>query len=156
MKKKKKVAQSARPSLKCTDELIEKMGEYVLAGHWRTTCAVLCGISPTTYYDWMKKGKLDDKEFSQHRKFRRMVLSSEAKFRQKLDNSILDAAQKKAEFENDSKDLMKWAGYRFRKDYAEAKERRLQEQKEEERPFRSVSNEDLLSALRRLIEEKGS
>lgn len=55
----------ARPT-KLTPQLIEEISNWLKLGYYQEDAAVMVGISPSTYYEWMKRGekeieKMDDK-----------------------------------------------------------------------------------------------
>ena len=45
----------ARPS-KLTDEVQENICNWLKLGYYQEDAAIMAGISPSTYYEWMKKG----------------------------------------------------------------------------------------------------
>jgi transcriptional regulator with XRE-family HTH domain len=52
----------ARPT-KLTTELIEEISNWLKMGYYQEDAATMVGISPSTYYEWMKKGdKVTEKE----------------------------------------------------------------------------------------------
>ncbi len=52
----------ARPT-KLTYELIEEISNWLKMGYYQEDAATMVGISPSTYYEWMKKGdKATEKE----------------------------------------------------------------------------------------------
>ena len=46
----------ARPS-KLTDEVQENICNWLKLGYYQEDAAIMAGISPSTYYEWMKKGE---------------------------------------------------------------------------------------------------
>jgi len=53
----------ARPT-KLTYKLIEEISNWLKMGYYQEDAAVMVGISPSTYYDWMKKGEQSFEEMS--------------------------------------------------------------------------------------------
>ena len=49
----------ARPT-KLTPQLIEEISNWLKLGYYQEDAAVMAGISPSTFYDWLKKGAEED------------------------------------------------------------------------------------------------
>jgi predicted DNA-binding protein (UPF0251 family) len=50
------VFKMARPT-KLTPQLIEEISNWLKLGYYQEDAAVMVGISPSTYYEWMKRGE---------------------------------------------------------------------------------------------------
>lgn len=152
-KKKQRIVEPparAAPTLKCTDEFIERIGALLCEGNFRTTSAILCGIAASTFYEWMKNGKEDGPEYEQHRKFRRTVLESEAIFEHKAWAKAIVTAERKAEFENDPQHIFKVLKYRNRKRFGDNKETPTQSATPD-RPLANVSTDVLLECIMKTL-----
>lgn len=51
----------ARPS-KLTPEIQEQICNWLKLGYYQEDAAIMAGISPSTYYEWMKKGDEEGKQ----------------------------------------------------------------------------------------------
>lgn len=129
MAKKTKDGARMGPPSGCTKEMAHKVAALVKAGNWRTTAATLCDITNATYFRWMTNGKSEDPDLANYKYFRDAIIKAEAEFEEQFTSKIIEAAQKKADFENDPKHLMEWGKYRFRSHYGEAKKQKADEEK---------------------------
>ena len=78
--------KTGRPS-KLTPELLAEITKRIAEGDTPEDAAELTGIAPSTFYDWMVRGKSGDEPFGS---FRRAVTRALAEFRSNAVRTVLD------------------------------------------------------------------
>lgn len=76
--------------LKLNDEMIDKIAGIIASGNYVKTACDIVGISETTYYDWMQKGKAGKKPYA---KLSEAIKKAEAVAEAKRVQTILEASE---------------------------------------------------------------
>lgn len=101
-----------RPS-KLTPERIQRATDAILQGNFREVAARMCGVSPRTFFNWMREGRVFPNGL--YGEFRRSIIAAEAVAESSLLGEVREAAKSDARYACwilERKHPQRWGRYR--------------------------------------------